>query len=256
MKIEDLTVTTSFYNKPEWCFKRYVEGIEKNGVQSVIYDDGSDEEHKEMLYRLTNGKSLFTVIDGGENRGAIKAFVGALENVKTEYSLKLDADDILLSIQDEFFEEDNWFTSILNGKNSTSEISHFFNRKKFNPSYAPSIVKTETSLDIYKEISDWVDYKNYFSDDVVAYIQLISLGNFILPEKPSRELYARQFSDESISMKELKRVKNKHLINHLFCSMIFKDDEWYWDNLPERLKDPIIYKDKYTKGRNVKESIY
>jgi len=87
-----ITAVVTNYNKPPWALSRCIASIEKYDIPYILVDDASS--NNPILEDYKN------VIRLKDNVGPYKAFEAGLNEVSTEYVMRVDADDYIYGVPD------------------------------------------------------------------------------------------------------------------------------------------------------------
>ena len=101
-----ITAVVTYYNKPEHILKRCIDSLERFGIDYIIVDDCSGSSFL---------NSYKNVISLDENLGHYRAFEIGLKEVKTEFVMKIDADDYI-TFRNEIFGDYDAYINNIRGK--------------------------------------------------------------------------------------------------------------------------------------------
>jgi glycosyltransferase involved in cell wall biosynthesis len=93
-----VSVIVPCYNYAHWlagCVNSVLQQEHVN-VDVLVVNDGSSDNSAEVAHQLAAGDSRVKVIDHKQNRGHIPSVNDALQHVRGEYVVKIDADDLLV----------------------------------------------------------------------------------------------------------------------------------------------------------------
>lgn len=146
----DITAVITNYNKPPEILDRCIRSIVDLGVGYILVDDFS--ENRSHIGRYENTILL------DRNTGAYPAFLSGLNEVKTKYVMRVDADDYIIGIPNICGNYDAYISNTDN--RATLDVEEFI--KKPYSTISGAVVLTDVMLDIWgTELKYYGDILNY-----------------------------------------------------------------------------------------------
>jgi len=173
---DKITAVVTVYNKPQHIVERCIKSITDLNLKYIIVEDMSTEYDTEYLKHYDN------VIFNTKNEGCYEAFEIGFRQVKTEYVLKMDADDYIIGYPDVSSNHDAYVNNI---DNSISLIPKDFAHRPY-AGLNGIVAKTSALLDA------WTTELKFFND-IIIFTKLINRYDCVLNDT-NYYVYDKEFS--------------------------------------------------------------
>jgi len=216
----NITILVAYYNIPEKYFRDCMNSLLKLNTPILIVNDGSSEEYKKIVNSYA---SEHVDIIHQENSGQAVATLNGLNHIKTKYVVRVDSDDILLSIPSSEVHFD-----FLNTRN---RIKTFIEYAMIGTSFNGSVFDVKFMKWLYKDAKYISEISEWIHEDVYAYITYFIFKEKF-PEKnkyieiySSENNYRRVFRENSTSLN--KNSRRVHFMMQTLMLFMMKNSEYF-----------------------------
>jgi len=218
MKFSDITILITYYNTDYNIFNETIESLKKiqNKKQIspvIIIDDGSDLDHKENIYKILKENNItdVNVYHLEKNMNLTYAVWYGLSKIKTNYTMRLDSDDIIYYVP--ICEKD--VDVIL--KYKTAETHEKWKKHEGN-SHLPGIVmKTKLYKKMYDNYEYFREYERVIHEDTYHFQRFLLMNKNYTWCRTKNIHYIYRSKIGIMAKEKNKSTKeiDKHIINML-----------------------------------------
>lgn len=184
MTNRDVTVLLTHYNTKLEYMKEAVISASKTGCKILIADDHSEDRLFERMVSMVKELGVEAkIVRLRENRGICSNIINGLNNIDTEYAIRLDSDDVIHGIPTEFNDVD-----MIVRKRSVTSFDEWVKEKR-GLQYTGIIVRTSILKVVYSDHKEFRALDHTLHEDIYHMLRTFKLFPNLVIERNNNLKY-------------------------------------------------------------------